>query len=80
MQTEIKRSDTGIYTAEGNVAGDRAGRLAQERVEQAKDFENRKRAIEESNQRITVSRIDDKFNRHIAHEEADFKVSSTPIE
>jgi hypothetical protein len=72
-KTEIKRTETGIFTAEGNVAGARAGRMAMQRQEQKEDFEKRKKDIE-NNQSVKVSRIDDKFNSYVNYEEAEFKV------
>ena len=79
----------GVFTVEGNVAGARAGRLTQEREEQKQDFERRKQAIADESNRITVSKIDDKFNRHIDHQEfknkqyglvklADFRKMNSP--
>ena len=42
----VKRGDAGIFTAEGNVAGGRAAKLAAEREKGKTDFEARKKAIE----------------------------------
>ena len=42
---DIERTDTGINTVEGNVAGARAGRLTKKRDEEQAAYEKRKKHI-----------------------------------
>lgn len=46
MATDFKRGDTGINTAEGQISGPRAARLAKQRQEDQKDYENKKQKIQ----------------------------------
>lgn len=46
MATDFKRGDTGINTAEGQISGPRAARLAKQRQEDQKDYESKKQKIQ----------------------------------
>lgn len=60
--TDIKRfGDSGIHTVEGNVAGERAMRLTQEREQQQREYEAIKKKIKDQNT-SKVAKIGDKFN------------------
>jgi protein FAM50 len=60
--TDIKRfGDSGVHTVEGNVAGERAMRLTQEREQQQREYENIKKKIKDQNA-SKVAKIGDKFN------------------
>merc|ERR1711991_145627 len=58
---DIERTDTGINTVEGNVAGARAGRLTKKRDEEQAAYEKRKKQIQEDAKR-GARNIDDRFN------------------
>jgi protein FAM50 len=51
MASAFKRPDTGIHTVEGNVAGARAARLTKQRDKDQKEFEEKKRKIEEEHRK-----------------------------
>ena len=61
MERDIHRSDTGVNTVEGNVAGARAGRLTKQRDEEKAAYEKRKKQIQEDAHRA-ASNIDSRFN------------------
>lgn len=46
MATDFKRGDTGINTAEGQISGPRAARLAKQRQEDQKDYESKRQKIQ----------------------------------
>lgn len=46
MATDFKRGDTGINTAEGQISGPRAARLAKQRQDDQKDYESKKQKIQ----------------------------------
>lgn len=46
MATDFKRGDTGINTAEGQISGPRAARLAKQRLEDQRDYENKRQKIQ----------------------------------
>lgn len=46
MATDFKRGDTGINTAEGQISGPRAARLAKQRQEDQKEYENKRQKIQ----------------------------------
>jgi protein FAM50 len=54
-------STLGIHTVEGNVAGERAARLAKEREKEQQQYEAVKNKIKEQNS-AKLGKIDDKFN------------------
>jgi protein FAM50 len=58
---DIERTDTGINTVEGNVAGARAGRLTKKRDEEQAAYEKRKKQIQEDAKK-GARNIDDRFN------------------
>ena len=75
--TNIRRGDAGIYTAEGNLAGGLASRLAAKRAEQEEEYRRRREAIEQENaKRSRLGDIQDKFSAVDDSDEKDFKVSS----
>ena len=72
----LHRDDGGVYTAEGNVAGARAGRLTKEREASKAAFQAQKRKMREAESKERVSTIDSKFNSYKNHREAEFKAKS----
>ena len=46
MATAFKRGDTGINTAEGQISGPRAARLAKQRQEDQKEYESKRQKIQ----------------------------------
>ena len=46
MATDFKRGDTGINTAEGQISGPRAARLAKQRQADQQDYESKKQKIQ----------------------------------
>jgi len=61
VDTEIKRTATGIHTVEGNVAGARAARLTKQREEQSSAYEAQKKKLQSDIQRGAQS-MDSRFN------------------
>ena len=53
--------DTGIYTAEGNVAGARAAQLTKEREKMKAEYDALKSSIKKANEKVSTS-INDKFS------------------
>lgn len=53
--------DTGIYTAEGNVAGPRAAKLTKEREKMKAEYDALKSSIKKANEKVSTS-ISDKFS------------------
>lgn len=46
MATPFNRGDTGINTAEGQISGPRAARLAKQRQQDQQDYENKRQKIQ----------------------------------
>lgn len=46
MATDFKRGDTGINTAEGQISGPRAARLAKQRQQDQKEYESKRQKIQ----------------------------------
>eukprot|EP00618_Florenciella_parvula_P004944 CAMPEP_0119514694 /NCGR_PEP_ID=MMETSP1344-20130328/32437_1 /TAXON_ID=236787 /ORGANISM="Florenciella parvula, Strain CCMP2471" /LENGTH=104 /DNA_ID=CAMNT_0007552033 /DNA_START=99 /DNA_END=409 /DNA_ORIENTATION=- len=61
VDTDLKRTDTGINTVEGNVAGARAGRLTQQREKEQAEY-NAKKAQIKKDQASRMKNVDDRFN------------------
>mmetsp|Transcript_33311 Transcript_33311/g.96521 ORF Transcript_33311/g.96521 Transcript_33311/m.96521 type:complete len:362 (-) Transcript_33311:106-1191(-) len=61
VDTAITRSDTGIHTVEGNVAGSRAARMTKYREQQQAEYEMKKKKIQEDSAK-GARNIDDRFN------------------
>jgi protein FAM50 len=59
--TNVTRTDTGVFTVEGNVAGRRAAGLTKAREREKADYEKRKRDIEIGKTAPVVKHIDAKF-------------------
>ena len=59
--SEFGRGDTGIHTVEGNLAGVKAARLTKKREQDQKDYEAKKRKIQEDSQRA-MGNMDQKFS------------------
>jgi len=51
VDTDIKRTGTGIHTVEGNVAGARAARLTKQREADSAEYEKKKKRMQEDIQR-----------------------------
>ena len=51
MASGFKRGDTGINTVEGTVAGFRAAQFAVQRQKEQREYEEKKRKIEEDNRK-----------------------------
>lgn len=51
MTTEVTRGEAGVWTAEGNLAGDRAAKLARQREQQKADFARQQAEIKAANAR-----------------------------
>ena len=68
------RGDAGIYTQEGNTAGDFAGRLYKTREKQKQAYESKRKGIMEGSKRMTATDLTDKFTTHSNQAEAAFKV------
>lgn len=74
MSKDIKHGDSGIFTAEGNVAGPRAAKMAAQREKQKAEFARKKAEIEKANSR-RLGGMDSKFAaRTLESSETDFKV------
>mgnify|MGYP006902753471 CR=1 FL=1 len=70
----MSHGESGIYTAEGNLAGSRAARLAAKREAQKAEFEKQKAELEAASAR-RLNNMDSKFSSHqVADLEAEFKV------
>ena len=61
VDLDLKRTDTGIHTVEGNVAGSRAARLTKRREEEQQEYEAKKRKIQEEGI-ARAKNIDSRFN------------------
>ena len=77
--TDVKISDTGVFTTEGNVAGDRAGRLSKARDEQRAEFEKKREAIANEHRKKSVARVDDKFDSMKDAREMSFKSATVGL-
>ena len=75
MSTDIKRDDTGIYTSEGNVAGDKAAKLSAARDKQRKEYEEKRKEIEETSKR-RMRQMDSMFAPQTTQYEDEFKVGA----
>ncbi|CAM9537487.1 unnamed protein product, partial [Hapterophycus canaliculatus] len=79
MATDFKRGDTGINTAEGQISGPRAARLAKQRQEDQKDYESKKQKIQDEYHRGAL-KIDDKFGGSATDQyEAMFKATTVGL-
>lgn len=66
MDVEVKDvKDTGIFTQEGNVAGQLAAQLSKERVKQREDFEKKKAALESLSSKVQLQSVSDRFRREV---------------
>lgn len=80
MSSDIRRqADTGIYTAEGMVAGSRAAKLTQARGQQVADYAKSRKRIEEEAKSVTVAHIDAKFSKTVASGVEDFKAKTVGL-
>ena len=70
---------SGVFTTEGNVAGDRAGRLTKARDEQRQQFADKRAAIEKEHRKASVAKVDDKFNAASDTVELNFKSSTVGL-
>jgi len=61
VDTDLKRTTTGIFTAEGNVAGARAARLTKQREADSAAYEVKKAKMQSDIQRGARG-MDDRFN------------------
>ena len=74
MSKDVTHGESGIYTAEGNLAGSRAARLAKKREEQKAEFEKQKAEIEAASAR-RLNNMGAKFApRSVVSIETEFKV------
>ena len=74
MSKEVNHGDSGIYTAEGNIAGSRAARMAAQREHQKAEFARQKAEIEAANAR-RLGGMNSKFSsRTLETSESEFKV------
>ena len=55
----MSAKDTGIFTAEGNLAGERAAQFAKERAQQLESLEKQKAALESDGPQLQS--FDEKF-------------------
>ncbi|CAM9858526.1 unnamed protein product [Pylaiella littoralis] len=79
MATDFKRGDTGINTAEGQISGPRAARLAKQRLEDQRDYENKRQKIQDEYHRGAL-KIDDKFGGSATDQyEAMFKATTVGL-
>ncbi|CAM9136111.1 unnamed protein product [Ectocarpus sp. 12 AP-2014] len=79
MATDFKRGDTGINTAEGQISGPRAARLAKQRLEDQKDYESKRQKIQDEYHRGAL-KIDDKFGGSATDQyEAMFKATTVGL-
>jgi len=72
MSTRFSRTDTGINTVEGNVAGGRAGKLTKQREKAQEKFLEEKNKIQNDRRRLTM-KIDDKFSTECLQNNDEFK-------
>ncbi|CAM9419028.1 unnamed protein product [Ascophyllum nodosum] len=79
MATDFKRGDTGINTAEGQISGPRAARLAKQRQQDQKEYESKRQKIQEEYNRGAL-KIDDKFGGSATDQyEAMFKATTVGL-
>ena len=77
--TTVMIDGSGVFTTEGNVAGDRAGRLTKARDEQRQQFADKRAAIEKEHRKASVAKVDDKFNAASDAVELNFKSSTVGL-
>jgi protein FAM50 len=77
-RSDVKRTDTGVFTVEGNVAGRRAAGLTKAREREKADFERRKQEIEQG-QALSVKQMDAKFSSTMSTVEDDFKAKTVGL-
>eukprot|EP00904_Undaria_pinnatifida_P008123 jgi/Undpi1/4440/HiC_scaffold_17.g07794.m1 len=79
MATDFRRGDTGINTAEGQISGPRAARLAKQRQEDQKEYESKRQKIQDEYHRGAL-KIDDKFGGSATDQyEAMFKATTVGL-
>lgn len=80
MDRQVKRGDTGIYTAEGQTSGARAARLAREREKEKEAYAKQQEEIRAKQSRPRIENIDRKFDRQASAKasssEATFKAKT----
>lgn len=71
--TDIRRvGESGVYTSEGNIAGDLAAQFTKEREKQQKEYESLKNRIKENNKAV-VGQINEKFSSAVDSAEHEFR-------
>ncbi len=72
-QSHITRHDTGVFTAEGNVAGARAGRLAARREQERQQYLKQRQELHDKHTAKSVTNIKKNFNSTTNEKERLFK-------
>ena len=73
-KSAIKRHGAGVFTAEGNVAGSRAGRLAANREKERQLYMKQREELKAKHAKKSVTDINKNFNRTTNENERKFKV------
>merc|ERR1719482_1183093 len=75
-KSNIKRTKTGVFTAEGNVAGGRAGRLAAKRLKEQEEYAKQRQKLADKHAKGSVKSISSKFTKTSNKKELVFKTKT----
>ena len=75
-QSHIKRNEAGVFTAEGNVAGARAGRMAARREKEKQLYLKQREELKKKHNQKSVTNINKNFSRTTNEKERIFKAAT----
>eukprot|EP01138_Halocafeteria_seosinensis_P015423 gb/GECG01015740.1/.p1 GENE.gb/GECG01015740.1/~~gb/GECG01015740.1/.p1 ORF type:complete len:390 (+),score=83.69 gb/GECG01015740.1/:1-1170(+) len=77
--SNVVRGEAGIYTQEGNAAGDFANRLSRTREKQQKEYESKRKEIMDNSKRVSADDLTNKFTTHTNKAEQAFKAKTVGL-